>query len=359
MAKSISGINKDKERGTFTVQKQHKNVTIKKRGFATLNEAKAYLANEIYLLDHPEKRENKLDASLNDLFSKYIEYRETNARITTIDGEIRRYKNHIAPELGDLNVSTFTPDAVHKWRIKLVKKQMSDNFTNKVISTLKKTLIYGQTHDYKFNNKCLNELEKAIIKKIPEERAILSYEQIDKFLDSFDKDYPGDYEYWLYFYAFSRSGMRPNEFRALQVKDIRPNGLNVNHDITSKITGKGDILQPCKNDYSVRTVLMPENIMQLINEKVKDYAPNDFIFGKTKALRETNIKRVLDIHLKAVDLPHITIYGFRHSHATHLIRSGVMIKVVSARLGHKDIKTTLNTYQHLLKEDQESVLKYL
>lgn len=357
MAKSISGINKDQERGTFTVQKQYKGYTIKKRGFSTLNDAKTYLAHEIYIIDHPEKKENKQDATLNDLFDKFIEYRETTARITTIDGEKRRYKVHIAPALGDLTVSSITPEAVHKWRIALVKKQMSDNFTNKIISTLRRTLIYGNNHDYKFNTKCLNELEKANIKKIPNERQILTYDEIDKLLNTFDKGL--DYEYWLYFYAFSRSGMRPNEFRALQVKDIRENGLNVNHDITSKITGAGDIMQPCKNDYSVRTVLMPDNIMDLIKEKVKGYNPNDFIFGRDRAMRESNLKRVLDIHLQAANLPHITIYGFRHSHATHLIRSGVMIKVVSARLGHKDIKTTLNTYQHLLKEDQESVLKYL
>ena len=71
MAKT-SGIYKDKERGTFTVQKQYRGITIKKRGFATLNEAKAYLNNEIYMMEHPEKRENKIDATLNILFNKFI-----------------------------------------------------------------------------------------------------------------------------------------------------------------------------------------------------------------------------------------------------------------------------------------------
>ena len=88
MAKT-SGIYKDKERGTFTVQKQYRGITIKKRGFATLNEAKAYLNNEIYMMEHPEKRENKIDATLNILFNKFIEYKETYARITTIDGSIQ------------------------------------------------------------------------------------------------------------------------------------------------------------------------------------------------------------------------------------------------------------------------------
>lgn len=359
MAKSIAGINKDKERGTFTVHKQYKGITIKKRGFATLNDAKAYLTNEMYLIDHPEELEIKKDITLNELFKKYIEYRETKARITTIDGEIRRYNNHIGPILGDLNTSELTQDKVHTWRINFVKKQTTDNFTNKVISTFRHILNYGHDHDYKFNNKCLLELEKAKLKTIPKEREILTYEEIDLFLSTFEKEIPSEYDYWLYFYALSRSGMRPNEFRGLQVRDLKEDRISVNHDITNKIKGMGTIIQPCKNESSNREVLMPKDIMDLLKEHVDGYKPTDFVFGKENPFYETNLRRELDIHLNKANLKHITIYGFRHSHATHLIRNGVMIKVVSSRLGHKDIQTTLNTYQHLLKEDQESVLKYL
>lgn len=355
-----NGINKDKDRGTFTVQKQYKGVTIKKRGFKTLNEAKAYLSKEMYLMDHPEEREiSKIDTTVDELFSIYIDFRSINIRITTLKGNKDKYRLHIQPLFGNDKLSELKPDKIRNWKINFVRLNFSDDFTNQTIMVFRNLLKFGIDRDYQVNKKALLELSKVKIKKVPQERGILTYEQIDKLLDSFDKDYPGDYDYWLYFFAFSRSGMRPNEFRALQVKDIKPNGFSVNHDITSKITGAGDIIQPCKNDYSIRTVLMPDNIMQLINEHVRGYKPNDFIFGKTRAFRESNLKRILDLHLKAAELPHITLYGFRHSHATHLIRNGVMIKVVSKRLGHKDIQTTLNTYQHLLEEDQESVLKLL
>ncbi len=352
-----NGINKDKVRGTFIVHKQYKGHLIKKTGFKTLNDAKAFLSKEIFLIDNPERFENKIDATLDDLFNVWIEYRLINTRITTRDGDRRRYEVHIKPVLGSTRLSSLSPDGISRWKINLVKKGFAESFTNQIIGVFKNILKYGQTHDYKINGRCLDELGRVKIKRVPLERGILTYEQIDQLLETFDKGL--DYEYWLYFLALSRSGMRPNEFRGLQVQDIRPNGLSVNHDITSKITGAGDIIQPCKNDFSVRVVLMPDSIMDLIKKKVENYKPTDFIFGKDRALRETNLKRVLDLHLKAAGLPHITLYGFRHSHATHLIRHGIMIKVVSSRLGHKDIQTTLNTYQHLLKEDQESVLKLL
>lgn len=358
MAKTL-GINKDKTRGTFTVQKQYKGITIKKRGFISLNEAKAFLAEEMYKIDNPVDETIKKDITLDELYANYYNYRKTNVRITSLYGDNQKYQNHISPVLGNILLSKLSSNDIATWKLKLVKKEMTERFTNQVICILRSLLRYGLERDYHISNKLLIELTKVKMKKKVVEREILTYDEIDKFLETFNKDIPKEYAYWLYFYTLSRCGMRPNEFRALQVKDIKGNYLSVNHDITSKIKGQGDIIQYCKNDSSIREVLMPEDIINLLNEYTKDYDPNDFIFGKEKPFRETNIKRMLDKHLKIANLKHITVYGFRHSHATHLIRNGVMIKVVSTRLGHKDIQTTLNVYQHLLKEDQESVLKLL
>lgn len=40
-------------------------------------------------------------------------------------------------------------------------------------------------------------------------------------------------------------------------------------------------------------------------------------------------------------------HWFRHSHATALLLSGTPVHVVSRRLGHADVQTTLNTYAHV------------
>ena len=42
-----------------------------------------------------------------------------------------------------------------------------------------------------------------------------------------------------------------------------------------------------------------------------------------------------------------TPHWMRHSHATALLLSGVPVHVVSRRLGHADVQTTLNTYAHV------------
>lgn len=44
-------------------------------------------------------------------------------------------------------------------------------------------------------------------------------------------------------------------------------------------------------------------------------------------------------------------YSLRHSHATLLLEMNVHPKIVQERLGHSDIKITLETYSHVTSND--------
>lgn len=48
---------------------------------------------------------------------------------------------------------------------------------------------------------------------------------------------------------------------------------------------------------------------------------------------------------------HVTPHMLRHTHATELIQAGWSMAHVQKRLGHQDIKTTMNTYTHLTEQD--------
>jgi integrase len=51
--------------------------------------------------------------------------------------------------------------------------------------------------------------------------------------------------------------------------------------------------------------------------------------------------------IEALGLRPITSHGLRHTHATQLLRNGVPVHIVSARLGHAKPSITLDTYCHL------------
>ena len=47
-------------------------------------------------------------------------------------------------------------------------------------------------------------------------------------------------------------------------------------------------------------------------------------------------------------LPRVRYHDLRHSHATHMLASGVHPKVAQERLGHSDVGITLDLYSHVL-----------
>jgi len=47
---------------------------------------------------------------------------------------------------------------------------------------------------------------------------------------------------------------------------------------------------------------------------------------------------------KAAGLPSLSLHGLRHSYASNALRAGVPVEVVSGRIGHAQISTTLDLY---------------
>ena len=58
-------------------------------------------------------------------------------------------------------------------------------------------------------------------------------------------------------------------------------------------------------------------------------------------------------------LKRIRIHDLRHSHASYLIEQCVDATIIKERLGHNDIKITLNTYGHLYPNRQRELAAML
>lgn len=63
-----------------------------------------------------------------------------------------------------------------------------------------------------------------------------------------------------------------------------------------------------------------------------------------------SFKRQVALFRRDVDggIPLIRLHDLRHGHATTLLRQGTPVKVVSERLGHTDVTTTLRVYQPVM-----------
>lgn len=64
-------------------------------------------------------------------------------------------------------------------------------------------------------------------------------------------------------------------------------------------------------------------------------------------------------HIEKAGVKRIRVHDLRHSHVAYLIHQGVEPLMIKERLGHKDIKITLNTYGHLYPNEQKKLAEML
>lgn len=76
---------------------------------------------------------------------------------------------------------------------------------------------------------------------------------------------------------------------------------------------------------------------------------------KMNYMRVSTPNDKLDDFLKGhQDIHRIKVHGFRHTHASLLFEAGATLKEVQSRLGHSDIKTTMNIYTHITQASREN-----
>lgn len=69
-----------------------------------------------------------------------------------------------------------------------------------------------------------------------------------------------------------------------------------------------------------------------------------------------NLLRSFYSLIEKIDITKIRFHDLGHTHATLLLAKGVNVKVISERLGHSNIKITLDTYSHVLPTMQEDAV---
>lgn len=87
----------------------------------------------------------------------------------------------------------------------------------------------------------------------------------------------------------------------------------------------------------------------------EEYRPTDRLFTCTK--RYLSHEMIRGCRLSGVKK--IRVHDIRHTHASLLIELGFQPLLVSERLGHENIETTLNTYSHLYPNKHGKVAETL
>jgi len=107
-----------------------------------------------------------------------------------------------------------------------------------------------------------------------------------------------------------------------------------------------------------RIVPLPQYTLKLLRKHYKNHRNKKYIFPapgragiyetkSTMPLPDSSIQTVLKKALRQVGIiKNVSVHNLRHSYATHLLESGIDIRIIQKYLGHKSISSTM-IYTHL------------
>ena len=156
------------------------------------------------------------------------------------------------------------------------------------------------------------------------------------------------------------TGVRLGELMGLEWDDInfREGIVSINRS-SQYLAEKGVFTKTPKTESSIREVGIPDFVVSLL-EEYKLWYDNQkefcgelwidynrlFVQADGKPMHPSTISKWFVKFVEQIGLPVINFHGLRHTNATLLIAQNIEVPIVSARLGHAQITTTLNFYVH-------------
>lgn len=341
-----------------------------KRGFKTQKEAKIALATlELNV------QKSGVPTSSNSTFQEAANLWLANYKKTVTASTYSRtdiiFNKHVLPKIGNIKLSKITTaycqKVINDWHDKGTSKQypLFVNYMNKVF---KYAINIGLTTDNPVANVIVPVAKENRQKKLK----LYTKEQLQSFLTIIDNEqnpYLKIRDYTL-FRLLAFSGCRIGEVLALTWKDINftTNELSINKTIAK---GEGYyVSQTPKTKSSNRKIILDKKTISQLKrwklEQVKflfklGYSKPAFIFTNEQNKFTIN-QAVADryaLYRERAELPYIGLHGFRHTHASMLYNAGADHKEVQERLGHANIKTTMDTYTHLTDDKKEETTQKL
>lgn len=357
-------------------QQTGKAIRTTRRGFKSPTEAKTALKKIEYEATQGDvRKEIQNNLTFQDVYDEWFPGYINTVRESTWYKRKKMFENHILPIFGKYRIRTITTSQIQKALNKWFKETTYNykpwfNYTNKVF----KYAILQRYIDDNPATRVIMPKKTEFEDKTPN---FWSKEQLQVFFNYIDPI--KDLEKYTLFRVLAFTGIRRAECLALTWDDFnaQKKTLSINKTLAQGIKGKLRI-NNTKTKKGTRDISLDDLTVKTLQKwHIKERSdffkrginidhPNQLIFPSTKnTFKSLNTPRkwyckVMDqIENDNVDLPRITIHGFRHTHASALFAAGASIKEVQERLGHEDAQTTLNIYTHVTEKQDKEVAKKL
>ncbi len=286
--------------------------------------------------------------------NNYLPSLEIHCKESTIETYKSYLKNVLKP-LYNYYIKDIKRNNIEKFILEL-KKKLSVKYINNVVTFLKGMF------NYAVDTKVIPENPARKIPSLPQQKKkvkVFTEEQMNLFKEKIAKD-----KLWVnvFFTILINTGMRISECIALEWDDI-----DFNQQILSINKQYYRFRLTSTKTCETREIEIPNSLINLLND-YKKVNNNKLLFSLNdgKYINVNNVReRYFNKYIKEIEqelncnMPDITPHCLRHTHASTLLSKGIPIKYVSKRLGHRNQKTTLDIYDHVLQADKKNAIQIL
>ena len=293
-----------------------------------------------------------MDMRLSDFIEIYFSDKQNELKDRTIKNKRYMMQQHIIPYFGNQMMSEIKASQIIQWQNEIQKKGYSDSYLRMIQNQL--TSLF--THAAKIYDLPVNPCKKVKRMGNSDSRS-LNFWTLDEYKQFIQTMEPGT-RYYLMFEVLFWTGCRIGELLAITKADINfeKNQLGINK--TYYRTGMQDIITEPKTKQSFRTIEIPE----FLKEEIKKFVDGHYGMPDTERLFpvvQEAVQHKMKRQIELAGVKKIRVHDLRHSHVAYLIEKGVEPLLIRDRLGHKDIRITLNTYGHLYPNQQRKIANLL
>lgn len=308
--------------------------------------------------------------TIKKLYDEYITAKRYEVRETSLNKSKQILNNHVLPYLEDKKLSNVNLQVLQKWKQTIEQCNLSITMRRNIFGEFRAMMNYA----VKFGYISSNPLPKVgNFKDAYETKKKINYYTADEFLKYIaaakecaenDTKTMHEWDYYVFFNIAFYTGMRKGEINALKWTDIENDIIHITRSIAQKLKG-GDRETPPKNKSSVRDIMIPKPLKDILDEHynrykdVEGFSDDWRICGGAQCLRDSSVDKHNKNYAEKAGLKRIRIHDFRHSHASLLANEGINIQEIARRLGHSKIEITWNTYSHLYPREEERAVKIL
>lgn len=324
-------------------------------GYKTKKECQA--AYHKYIEEYKQRRIDKINSpniiSFSQLYNTFKEYQKQQIKESSYYDFCSKSDLHIYPYFSKFNnVLNIKPIDILEWQ----KTKESYSYKYKMNLRIYLSSIFRYAEKYYNIPNPVRKTDTFKNNDPIKEMQVWTMDEFNAFIEQVEK-----LEYKAFFTALYFTGARKGEMLATTWKDwdLINKQLNINKTLTKKVFDAPYSITKPKNNTSIRKVSIPARLLNIMKELKSQTKENRFVFYGDKPLADASIGRVKDEACQKADVKNIRIHDFRHSHASYLFSQHITPMAVAKRLGHKDVKETLNTYAHMLPQEEDIILSIL